>query len=209
MSNEDDFFSGAGSASARGANTKFADGIYPLVRVDLCKVKPGFHGLRFIVETTVMEEPRERTPGVSPTPVGATGSWGTRIDGQWGKSGIGEAKAFVAVCLGMTFEQVDALSESEAKALLHKAISPEQPHKGTLLAVECWTHTTGAGNRMLKAQWTRVGDAPAVQAPAAPPAPPSAPPAETPETAPGGPWYPIAGDPRGSHYNAQHQFRNF
>lgn len=208
----DDFFSGAGSASARGASTKFASGIYPKVRLDHIKVKDGFHGLRFIAETTVLEPGSVRDPGVEPTPVDATGSWGTQIDGKHGKIGLGEAKAFVAICRGMSFEEADAMSEDEAKAMLHEAISPAQPYKGTILGTECWKHVTGGGFTMQKHIWTLVQKAgETVQAPAAPPPPaaPAAPKAETPDTAEGGPWYAVQGDPRGTHYNAQHEFRTF
>ncbi len=219
---QDDFFSGAGSASARGASDKFMPGVYPAVRIESLKVKEGYHGMRFIAETTVVAEPRERVSGVAPTPVGATGSWNPRIDGKNAKMGLGEVKAFIGVLHGWTPEEVDAMGD-DIKPHMYAAIAPDQPFKGKIVATECWLHTTQNNFIMNKHVWslpaegveiveTEAETAETAQ-PAPPPPPasaaPPAPAAETPETAPGGPWYPIAGDPRGSHYNAQHEFRTF
>lgn len=200
MSEQDDFFSGVldSKANAGGGGTKFRPGIYPAVRIDALRVKSGYHGLRFIVECTVVAEATERTEGVEPTAVGSAGSWSPRIDGQHADLGLGEVMEFVGLLNGLTIEEVNA-DKPKIKELMGKAISVDQPHTGQLLATEAWKHVTGSNFTMIKHKWhpaEGVVETAAPEAPAAPAAP-AAPEAE-PE---GGPWYPIANDPRGTFYN--------
>lgn len=215
MTEQNDFFNGAGSASARGGSPKFAPGIYPAIRIDNLKVRSGFHGLRFILEGEVVEPGRERTPGEAPSPVGSKGSWGVQIDGKHGAIGLGEAKAVIGLLHGMTPAEADAMGDA-IKPLMHAAIAADQPFKGRILSTECWKHKTGNDQTMIKHFWdlpknaSATAPAPAVPAVVPAPAPaPAAPAVETPATAPGGPWYAIANDPRGTHYNAQYEFRTF
>jgi len=161
MTEQSNFFDGVGSVSAQGGGDKFFPGVYPDLEIKVVKVKEGFHGLRFIVETEVVSKPREREPGVAPTPVGATGSWGTRIDGKWGDIGLGEAKAFIGVCHGLSASETDELSEDEIKRRMREAISPEQPLAGIHVAAEIWRTTTKSGHPMIKAMWTALDGAPA------------------------------------------------
>jgi len=200
----DDFFSGAdmNKVSANGGNAgKLGSGVYPALRIDLLKAKKGFHGKRFIVETTVVAEPAQGRDG-SPTPLGSSGSWGARIDGDWGHIGIGEAMALVGLLHGMTPDEVDA-NQDRVKELVFKAIAPENPHEGAIIAAELWEVKTKGGFPIKKAIFSESQSAPVAAASAVAPPPPAPPGAVVPE---GGPWYPISGDPRGTFYNAAGDF---
>ena len=153
---ENSFFTGASKVSARGGSDKFLEGVYPAVRIDTIKVNSGFHGLRYIVETTVLEDGRPGRGGTGPAPTGAKGSWGVQIDGKNKDLSLGEIKAFLGVLLGKSPEEMNALPEGESERLMLESRGPGQPYTGAILATECWVHTTGSGFKMNKHTWDLV-----------------------------------------------------
>jgi len=199
------FFDGTNGIPARGNSTRFKPGNYPAIEIVKVAVKDGHNGLRFIVE------------GIDKA-TGQTGSWTCQLDGKWGELGKAEAKAFAAAALGMSLEQCET---HDMEAELERAIGPDQPFAGRIVATEAFEHTTKSGFNMTKHVW-RVAEgvtpAPAkteakTSAPAAPPPPPpktlgfdvpaAAPPA--PKGLPAGYFHFPANDPRHGvkAYNAE------
>lgn len=194
------FFDGTNKVPARGNSNRFKAGRYPEIRVDKIGVKSGFNGLRFVVEGTVTKPPIQTDPNEAPTPLDAKGSWTCRLDGQWADLGKGDAKAFIAALRGVSRAECET---RDMEAELDRAIAPDQPFAGLLVATEAFKTVTKGGQPMTRHVWEIAGSVPAAAPPAsaAPAAPPPAPADD------GGPWYPIAGDPRGNQYNAAGQFR--
>ena len=197
-----DFFANAGSIDARGGNDKILPGIYDALRVEGAKIVQGHHGARFILEMTVLTEGREREPGVAPSPVGASVSWGCKIDGQYAQIGLAEAKNAIAILHGMTADQANAMGQ-DFVPLMKETVGPTNPSQGTVISGEFWYKTTGQNRKMVKcalAPSEHKDEAPtsAAAAQAAPPPPAEASAPAVPEG-----YFPFSTpDSRGTHYNA-------
>lgn len=152
------FFDGARDAGVGGGGDGLNPGRYPRLRIETCKIVNGHHGMRYLVHFRVME------PGIStgaqedgntyePTPVDTVGSWGTKINGEYAKSGKGECNALGVIVL----ETTDLV---EVEAALEASVGPGSPRfAGKEVSATVYKKRTGNGRFMLKANFGPVSGA--------------------------------------------------
>ncbi len=175
-----------------GDSNKLRPGDYPRLRISgPSKLLSTTNGMYFTIAFDVVEPAKRTDDRTPPHEMGSNGDFTVQIDDNLGY-GKREVKAFALAVLGTDDDTVDV--EGPLDSSLSGA------WVGREVKASVWHKMTGNDRQITKFKFSPAeGGAGAVQAP---PPPPPAPPAE-PE---GGPWYPVANDPRGTHYNAQGKF---
>lgn len=174
-----DAFAGGNQIPAREGGSPLGDGTYPEIEIGEIKIHNGHFGQRFIASLEVTAEPS----GENPTPVGSSGDFSTRIDGENRKMGIGDVKAFVMKVLGISRAEEATFDFEKTVA---RVIGPEQILKGRKVAATKWTKTTKNNRQVAAYRFETIEGQASVPAPApvpaAPPLPgvPPAPPAPFP-----------------------------
>ena len=175
------FFDDMGAAAPTGdGSNRLKPGRYDRLVLTECTVHQGFHGTRFIAAFDVIE-----SSGPEATPVGMSGDWAARIDGQWGHIGMGDVKVFVS---NLTYVPEEMMAKSDSPAvkkfwvdLMARVMAGE--FNGTELRSDAYAKNTNGGQTMVKHTWENVNGAPqpgAAPDPAAAPPPPPVPPTPTP-----------------------------
>lgn len=176
-----------------GDSNKLRPGDYPRLRVSgPGKIIDTINGKYFSIPFDVAEPAKRTDDRTPPHEMGSSGDFTVQMDDKLGY-GPREVKAFALAVLGTDDDTVDV--EAPLDACL------EGGWVGREVKASVWHKMTGNDRQITKFKFSPVEGASAVSAPVPPP--PPAPAASEPE---GGPWYPIANDSRGTHYNAQGKF---
>lgn len=171
-----DAFAGGNQIAARDGGNPLGDGTYPELEIGEIKVIDGHFGKRFIAALEVTQE----GVGVGATPVGSSGDFSAKIDGEHRKMGIGDVKAFVMKALGIAKHE-EATFDFEG--IMPRVFGAEQILRGRKIAATKWMRDTrnidaATGRPRQVAQYrfeTIEGQAPVPVRGAAPASPPPLP----------------------------------
>ncbi len=177
------FFDGIGGVDPSGASPRFPPDIDAIIRVHDVRVNQGQWGTRYIVEADVLQS---NNPSCGE---GSRHSWTVRIDGDYGKMGLGEVKSFVAACKGLDPNDTARVNAEVTPAVVDSTLNTGgNTLRGSVVRTQTTGKTTKTGNDITKHIWLVVDpneaamlvqSAPAMTAPAAPAAAPTPPPPVT------------------------------